>query len=507
MKLNFNEYKDSVRACWIGKNIGGTMGAPYEAFREYLDIKGFATKPGEIIPNDDLDLQLIWLIAVERQGITAINSKLLGEYWMSFITPYWNEYGIGKCNMGSGIAAPLSGDVRNKWKHSNGAWIRTEIWASIFPGRPDLAARYSIEDAAVDHGTGEGTYAAAFVAAMQSSAFVVKNLRVCIDIALSKIPEDCRVAKSVRLILDCYDKKLPARQSRDLIQQSNADIGDGWFEAPSNVAYTVLGLLYGEGDFKKSMIAAINCGDDTDCTGATVGATFGILHGMKGVPEDWRAHIGDSIQTISLATGTVREYPKSCTELTDRVVEAAKMAAPLSFLYPELIYDWQTLEFVDGDSEITEKDVTKGDPINEASLIAHLKACPIARNWLANLRPNSFVTDFTIGHAVTSFPEGIEIAAGETIPVKVEFFNHIDYTGSIPYQLRLRWILPDGFTASAPKALVMLPHRNERYDASSSIEFTLTAGEVVDATNRAILEVLVDGRPSCAYIPVVLIGK
>ena len=65
MKLNFNSYKDKVYACWVGKNIGGTMGGPYEGVRKTLDIQGFATKQNEVLPNDDLDLQLIWLHAME----------------------------------------------------------------------------------------------------------------------------------------------------------------------------------------------------------------------------------------------------------------------------------------------------------------------------------------------------------------------------------------------------------------------------------------------------------
>ena len=60
MKLNYQSYKDKVYACWVGKNIGGTMGTPYEGRRELLDVKGFATEPGVVLPNDDLDLQLIW---------------------------------------------------------------------------------------------------------------------------------------------------------------------------------------------------------------------------------------------------------------------------------------------------------------------------------------------------------------------------------------------------------------------------------------------------------------
>ena len=57
IKLSKKEYLDKLHACRLGKNIGGTMGAPYEGARWYIDINGFATKGGEPMPNNDLDLQ------------------------------------------------------------------------------------------------------------------------------------------------------------------------------------------------------------------------------------------------------------------------------------------------------------------------------------------------------------------------------------------------------------------------------------------------------------------
>ena len=51
--------KDKIYACWLGKNIGGTMGTPYEGRTEMQDIQGFATAENVVLPNDDLDLQLI----------------------------------------------------------------------------------------------------------------------------------------------------------------------------------------------------------------------------------------------------------------------------------------------------------------------------------------------------------------------------------------------------------------------------------------------------------------
>ena len=138
--IRFSEdfLRDRIYACWIGKNIGGTMGTPYEGRRELNDIHGFASKPGEPLPNDDLDLQLVWLRAVNDLVPENINSKTLGEYWISWITPHWNEYGICKANMRDGILPPMSGEYDNeRWHHSNGAWIRTEIWASLYPAMPE----------------------------------------------------------------------------------------------------------------------------------------------------------------------------------------------------------------------------------------------------------------------------------------------------------------------------------------------------------------------------------
>ena len=279
MKLNFNGYKDSVNACWIGKNIGGTMGGPYEGYKGTLDVQGFSTPENVVLPNDDLDLQLVWLRAVENLGACGVNATTLGEYWLAFVTPYWCEYGRGKTNMHMGLLPPLSGDAFNSWKNSNGSWIRSEIWACLAPGAPDVAVRYAREDAGVDHGAGEGTLAAMFTAALESAAFAVKDVKRLIRIALAHIPEESRVAESVRFVMECHEKGMDHREARNRVFERNADLGKGWFEAPSNVAYAMIGLLWGDGDFKKSMKITINCGDDTDCTAGLVGAVLGILWG------------------------------------------------------------------------------------------------------------------------------------------------------------------------------------------------------------------------------------
>ncbi len=38
IKFNKKELEDKIYACWVGKNIGGTMGGPFEGVKEMHNI-------------------------------------------------------------------------------------------------------------------------------------------------------------------------------------------------------------------------------------------------------------------------------------------------------------------------------------------------------------------------------------------------------------------------------------------------------------------------------------
>ena len=149
MLLDFNTYRDKVAGCWMGKNIGGVLGAPFEAKRQFNDVSFYAQDLSMgPPPNDDLDLQIVWLAAVERYG-RNVNASILGDYWFNFVIPNWVEYGMGKANLRAGLVPPISGYLDNVYANSCGCFIRSEIWACLCPGHPELAARYAYEDAIV----------------------------------------------------------------------------------------------------------------------------------------------------------------------------------------------------------------------------------------------------------------------------------------------------------------------------------------------------------------------
>ena len=318
--LNEADFRDRVFACWLGKNIGGTLGMPFEGKREPQGISFYTNlTPGQPAANDDLDLQILWLKAMQEHD-GRVDARLLGQYWLAYVPVDWNEYGVGKRNMRRGLLPPVSGEFDNgQWKHSNGAWIRSEIWACLAPGCPGLAARMAREDACVDHGQAEGTLAEIFTATIESAAFIERDRDRLLAIGLAMIPKDCQVAIAVRAAMDAKRAGKDWKAARlDVIAASEKT---GWFQAPRNVAYMILGWLYGEGDFGKSICTAVNCGDDTDCTGATLGSILGILHGTKGIPTQWSGPIGLKIKTVAISGF---EHPEDLDTLTGQTVAMAK---------------------------------------------------------------------------------------------------------------------------------------------------------------------------------------
>ena len=319
MRLSFAQYKDKVMGCWTGKNIGGVLGAPFEGKRQKVRIDNYqqdlsAGPP----PNDDLDLQIVWLSAVEKYG-RNVNAQILGEYWLSYVIPNWVEYGMGKANLRAGIVPPMSGVVDNVYKDSCGCFIRSEIWACLAPGHPEIAARYAYEDGIVDHGD-EGVRGEIFFAALESAAFVESCPDTLLDIALSYIPDDCAVARAVQEARTCYREGVDFWEARKRVhnlvpgtfgiqsckiseidpEEKDLELGAPGFDAPENIAFAILGWLYGEGDFGKALCLAVGCGEDTDCSGASLGALLGILCGASQIPEKWTKPLNDKIATLCI---------------------------------------------------------------------------------------------------------------------------------------------------------------------------------------------------------------
>jgi len=73
-----------------------------------------------------------------------------------------------------------------------------------------------------------------------------------------------------------------------------------------NLAFVLIGLMWGELDFKKSVSIAVMCGYDTDCNGATTGSILGALKGKKGIPREMSQPLNDRIKSAVFGYSDVR---------------------------------------------------------------------------------------------------------------------------------------------------------------------------------------------------------
>ena len=513
MRLDLNTYRDKVMGCWMGKNIGGTLGAPFEGRRRIYDLTGYAQEVNQNPPpNDDLDLQLVWLNAVEKYG-RRVDARILGEYWMSFIIPDWAEYGAAKANMRMGLVPPLAGHVGNPFKDSCGSFIRSEIWACLAPGLPEIAARYAYEDAIVDH-SGEGVYGEVFWAALQSAAFVESDKWKLIDIGLSYIPENCGIARGVKIAIDAYRSGADWKEARKIVMngvpgtfgvlgqpivdmETDIAVGEPGWDAPSNIGITILGWLYGEDDFGLSLCTAVNCGEDTDCTGATLGATLGIILGRQALPEEWTAPLGDAINTKCIHNlSATLSIPSTVTELTDRVLRLTP-----SFLgYPTadiLAPGGYTLQVKDSDELFCRKDDLYSTRVYNYGLPKN----PTKLGDIVARAPYAVLYDFVAFSAILDYKEDPFFRPGEprTVRVRLEtsdFLNH-------PQWLELKWHLPEGVSLAENRSCsVFLPTYNM---GDTELEFTFATDEFHGDRLEALLDITSRGRHSRGTVPVLLL--
>ncbi len=514
MRWNEEDYRRKVLGCWTGKNIGGTLGAPFEWQRQVNDVT-FYTQDlgGEPLPNDDLDIQLLWLIALEQHG-PGVDAVTLGEYFLLHVTPHWSEYGVAKMNMRSGLVPPLSGHWNNPYRHSCGAFIRSEIWACIAPGMPRVAAAYAYNDAIIDHAHGEGTHAAVFCAAVESAAFVENDLLRLLDIGLGYIPADCGVAGAVRLALQCKDEGLSWLEARDRMLEeyrgrislsknfrwiSDEDVEKGFdtgeigWDAPSNIGMLAIALLYGEGDFGKTVCTAVNCGEDTDCTAATAGALFGIMHGVDAIPERWKEPIGDGIKTMSINVGDIGAWrlPSTVTDLTERTLKVAKEVCRVRRLPVRFSVTEETdLSDVSADDLRCGGD---GDDIY-AKVFGPRYIFP-AFSYVRGA-PSSSCFELQVGYG-----EDMALVAGKPKPLSLLFINRSQFM----YNLTVKVLMPEHVSVEPARAVtVFLP--NDRFDEETSVvEFELCVLDGMEEGGfvRGVLSIEVDGTSSAYCVPLV----
>ncbi|MCX7920260.1 MAG: ADP-ribosylglycohydrolase family protein [bacterium] len=351
MTLSQEELLNKIFGGWLGRGAGCVLGIPVEGF-DKAQIAKFCEFIGQSYPlddffinipfqqyqqlhygttpmnkfirdqieylgaDDDLAYTILNLVIIEKYGFKFTN-KDVGKEWLDRLPIACTAEEVALTNLRRGIMPPKSARVDNPFAEWIGADIRSDIWGYTTPGLPELAAEFAYRDASVSH-IKNGVYGAMFFSATISAAFVESDIDTLIEIGLSEIPANCRLAEAIRLTVQWY------RDSGNNWEVTRQKIDDRYgylhmADTIQNACFTILGLLHGKLDFTKTLAYTVMAGYDTDCTGATAGSILGIILGANQIPKKWYQRFNDRI--ISYVRGM---EDNRISELAQRTLAVAQ---------------------------------------------------------------------------------------------------------------------------------------------------------------------------------------
>lgn len=329
-----------ILGAWTGRAVGCLLGKPVEGIRSdefipFLKETGnypmhryilssditdevcsryrfsFKNKPWadtvDGMPvDDDTNYVALYQQIVDDYG-RDFSSEDVAKAWLKYqsVYSYFTAERIAYINFIGSIQPPDTAKYKNVCREWIGAQIRGDYFGYINPGEPEKAAEAAYRDARISH-TKNGIYGEMFVSAMISVAAVNDSIEDIILGGLSQIPETSRLYEAVMKICDDYKNGVSIDGCFEYIHSAYDEHTDhGWCHTISNAMIVTAALLYGEGDFGKSICIAVSMAFDTDCNGATVGSILGMRGSIDCISDYWKKPINGRIHTSIFGIGTL----------------------------------------------------------------------------------------------------------------------------------------------------------------------------------------------------------
>ena len=332
---------NKFHGAWTGRSVGCALGKPVEgmgirgqkgligraAIKQYLENRGHwpldyyfsgeDVNDGFVVycpnsqrenisfmePDDDIHYTLIALAILEKYG---------AEFTWRHVAHTWNNclpYNVictaesqailnynnatPRSTVSDWVTPEYTSSNRNPYREWIGAQIRADGWGYGCAGNPELAAEFAYRDACWTH-RANGIYGEMMFAAIIAAAFSVDDPIDLINIGLSEIPENCKLAEASRRALSEMDQTRDFYKYMDWVE---AEFGELSGVHTVNNALVVIGaLFYGKSDFHQSVCYAIEGGWDTDCNGATCGSILGAIHGRSNMNSSLIPPLNDTIK-------------------------------------------------------------------------------------------------------------------------------------------------------------------------------------------------------------------
>ncbi|HXG68608.1 MAG TPA: ADP-ribosylglycohydrolase family protein [Blastocatellia bacterium] len=302
-RMALQSLEDKIRGGWAGQMIGVAFGAPTE-FRHLGktiegDLPWSPDRVANALKQDDLYVEMTFAEVMDRVGLDAAMEQY-GEAFRDSKYDLWHANAAARRNLLRGIKPPMSGHPDNNL-HANDIdfQIEADFIGLMTPGLPREANKYCDRVGRVMN-YGDGLFGGMFVCGMYAAAFFERDVRKIVEQGLACIPAESGYGKIIRDVLDWSQQHPDDWKKTWQLAQEKWDRGDPCpdgaqrpfnIDAKLNGAYIAIGLLYGKGDFAKTIEITTRCGQDSDCNPASAAGVLGVMLGYRNIPDEWKSGI------------------------------------------------------------------------------------------------------------------------------------------------------------------------------------------------------------------------
>lgn len=332
---------DKIKGGWAGQTIGCSYGSTTE-FRyqgRIIPDEVSIEWPKHHIRNffdtwpdlyDDIYMDLTFVDVMHRLGLDAPVDSFAYAFAHAGYN-LWHANQAARSNILDGLKAPETGHWRNN-PHADDIdyQIEADYAGLITPGMPNTASEISDKIGHIMN-YGDGWYGGVYVGAMYSLAFIYNDIETIVKEGLRTIPRKSRFYQTISDIIQWYyEYPNDWKKTWKLCQDKwGEEIGcpEGVLlplniDASINSAYIVIGLLYGDGDWEKTMEIATRCGQDSDCNPASAAGILGCMLGYSNIPRKWMDNLYEvedrPFKYTNISLSKTYEY---CYELALQVIE------------------------------------------------------------------------------------------------------------------------------------------------------------------------------------------
>jgi hypothetical protein len=289
IKISKEKLFDKIYGGWVGMLIGGLEGLPHEwKYKEEprATLPDFGYLPNGARSDDDNDFELTHLYFMDKEKVLKIPYPRIAEIWTANM-----EKGIWVANlkayelMKGGMVPPATGIPANN-PHSVynlSAQFCTESYGLISPGMPQTANQIG------DYYAHIAVCCEPIQATQFWTSLISLNMLHKGSVA-EVIPEALKSVDPSSVMIELVNDAVKAHQSNPvdwkaarqaIYKKWNGEKKWNTNSTPLNGGMVILSLLYGEGDFYKTLQYAMALGLDADCNAATAGSIVGSNMGFK----------------------------------------------------------------------------------------------------------------------------------------------------------------------------------------------------------------------------------